>query len=121
MTTISSDCRVAIALAVYNDERYLRLTLEALALQTWRHFHVIVLDDGSTDGSGAAAEAYAARLPLTVMRGARRGRHDAKRAVADAALALGTPYLLVLDSDIALPHNALAEMVALLDGDAAIG
>lgn len=102
-------------MAVFNDERYLALALDALAAQTFRDFHLTVHDDGSTDGSAALAEAYAARLALRVIRTEHRGRQLAKEA--SRAEAADAPYLLVLDSDIALPPDALARMVALLDAD----
>jgi glycosyltransferase involved in cell wall biosynthesis len=110
--------RVAIAMAVYNDERYLRVALEALATQTFRDFHLTVYDDGSTDRSAAIAEEYAARIPLRVIRGPHRGRHFAKQT--SWAEAVDAPYLLVMDSDVAPPRDALARMVAWLDGDPAI-
>jgi glycosyltransferase involved in cell wall biosynthesis len=108
--------RVAIAMAVYNDARYLVLALEALRAQTFRDFHLTILDDESSDESAAVAEAYVGRLPMTVIRAAHRGRHHAKRAVADA-ISDESPFLLVLDSDVALPPDALARMVRALDAD----
>lgn len=106
--------RVAVAMAVFDDSKYLRLSLDALCEQTFCDFHLTVLDDGSSDDSAAIAESYVGRLPLTVHRGPHRGRHDAKqeswRLAAPAA-----PYLLVLDSDMALPRDGIEKMVALLD------
>jgi GT2 family glycosyltransferase len=107
--------RVSIAMAVYNDERYLPLTLDALVAQTWRDFELLVLDDGSTDGSAALAERYADRLPLTVVRAPHRGRQLAKQASWEAVAK--RDLFLVLDSDIVLPPDGLARMVALLDAD----
>ncbi len=107
---------VAIAMAVYNDAEYLRATLEALAAQTYSDFHLTIVDDESTDGSAEVAEGFAGRLPMTVVRAPHRGRQSAKRA-ASAATDPESAYLLVLDSDIVLPREALAEMVAELDRD----
>lgn len=108
--------RVAIAMAVYNDATYLRATLSALREQSFTDFHVTLLDDASTDDSVAVAEQFAASLPMTILRGPHRGRHDAKRAVADATSA-DAPYLFVLDSDIVLAPDGLARMVRALDDD----
>jgi glycosyltransferase involved in cell wall biosynthesis len=110
--------RVAIAMAVYDDERYLPLALDALCAQTFRDFHLTVYDDGSRDRSPDVAAGYATRLPLRLIRGAHRGRHFAKQAAwAEAAPA---PYLLVMDSDVAPPPDALERMVARLDGDPSV-
>ena len=114
MMGASMSKRVAIAMAVYNDAAYLRATLAALGAQSFKDFHLTLLDDASTDDSPAVAEQFAASLPMTMIRGPHRGRHDAKRAVANATSA-DSPYLLVLDSDIVLPPDGLARMVRALD------
>ncbi len=44
---------------VYNYERYLAEAIESVAAQTYPHIEIIVVDDGSTDGSAAVAEHYA--------------------------------------------------------------
>src|SRR4051812_42832210 len=108
--------RIGIAMAVYNDERYLASALEALARQSFRDFQLTVIDDGSTDASAAVAEGFADRVPLLLVRAAHRGRHDAKQA-SWAAVDEATEFLFVLDSDIALPADALEKMVALMDAD----
>jgi glycosyltransferase involved in cell wall biosynthesis len=110
--------RVAVAMAVYNDERYLPLALQGLAQQTFRDFHVTVHDDGSTDGSLTVAEGFAGRVPLAVVRSGHEGRQLAKQAAWREAAR--SEYLLALDSDIVLPANALERMVALMDGSGAV-
>jgi hypothetical protein len=107
--------RVGVAIAVYNDERYLEATLAALAAQTLRDFHVVLVDDGSSDGSAALAEGFAARMSIEVVRAQHQGRHRAKQ-LSWSLIPETAPYLLVLDSDVVLPPEALARMVALLDG-----
>jgi glycosyltransferase involved in cell wall biosynthesis len=105
-------------MAVYNDERYLPLALDALQRQSWRDFELVVLDDGSTDRSADLVESYANRLPLTLLRAEHRGRQLAKQASWNAVPP--RELLLVLDSDVVLPPDALARMVALLDADPAV-
>lgn len=49
---------------VYNSERYLSRCLESLEQQDTRYqYEVILVNDGSTDGSGKILEAFAARDP----------------------------------------------------------
>ena len=42
---------VSVVLAVHNGARYLRESLESVLAQTMDDFELIVVDDGSTDGS----------------------------------------------------------------------
>jgi hypothetical protein len=53
--------RVSIGLPVYNGERFLAETLDAILAQTFADFEVVILDNASTDRTGEIGEAYAAR------------------------------------------------------------
>jgi len=63
----------------------LEATLDALADQTFGDFEVIVVDDGSSDGSGDAARAAGARLDVTVIAGGGRGAVAARTCGVEAA------------------------------------
>jgi glycosyltransferase involved in cell wall biosynthesis len=108
--------RVAVAMPVYNDERYLPLALDALAAQTATNFHLTVVDDGSTDRSAEIALSYADRISMTLIRAPHRGLRTTKRAAVESAPE-NAEYVLILDSDTALPTHAIARMVELLDSD----
>lgn len=99
---------------LYNDERYLPLTLDALCEQTHRDFRVVIVDDGSTDRSAEIAEGYQDRFPLTVIRAEHRGLRTTKRAAVEA-IPDEAEYILMLDSDVVLPPDAIERMVDLLD------
>lgn len=49
---------ISIIVPVYNVERYLRKCLDSVIGQTYRDLEVLIIDDGSTDGSGAICEEY---------------------------------------------------------------
>lgn len=55
--------RVSVIVPAYNAERTLAATLKSVAEQTLRDFEVIVIDDGSSDGTVAIAEGFRDRLP----------------------------------------------------------
>jgi glycosyltransferase involved in cell wall biosynthesis len=61
-----NDCKVSIALATYNGERYLAELLESLCQQTILPFEVIVADDSSTDNTISIIEQFRSRLPITI-------------------------------------------------------
>ena len=52
---------ISIIIPVYNTERYLRLCLESILNQSFSDFEVLLIDDGSTDGSAKICEEYACR------------------------------------------------------------
>ena len=55
--------KISVVVPVYNAERSIRGTLESLVGQTLSDWECICVDDGSTDGSGAVLDEYAARDP----------------------------------------------------------
>src|SRR5690606_35289529 len=54
---------VSIVLPIYNVEEYLAECLDSILAQDFGDFEVVVVDDGSPDGSADIAAEYAARDP----------------------------------------------------------
>lgn len=50
---------ISIIIPVYNVEKYLPKCLDSILAQTFTDYEVILIDDGSPDGSGAICDAYA--------------------------------------------------------------
>lgn len=57
----SSKELVSIVVSVFNIEAYLPKCLESITRQTYHNLDIIIIDDGSTDGSGALCDAFAAK------------------------------------------------------------
>ena len=79
---------VSAVVPCYNGERFLAETLDSLLAQTRPVCEIIVVDDGSTDGSAALAESFDGRngVPVRVIRQANSGESVARnRAVGRAA------------------------------------
>ena len=52
---------VSVVVPAYNVEDYLPKCLSCLSAQTYRNLEILLIDDGSTDGTAAICDEYAAR------------------------------------------------------------
>ena len=50
--------RISVVVIAYNAEPYITQTLETIVSQNYPDFEVIVVDDGSTDGTRACVERF---------------------------------------------------------------
>jgi Glycosyl transferase family 2 len=108
--------RVAVIVPVRNRRDLLLHTLEALATQTFADHEVIVVDDGSTDGSGDVAIAQAHQgQPVRVIRA--RG-HGAVAARTQGVEETSAPILAFTDSDCRPDARWLEAAVAAIDDGA---
>ena len=55
------ETQVSIIIPVYNVENYLRSCLDSVLSQTYKDFEVLMVNDGSTDSSGAICQDFAER------------------------------------------------------------
>ena len=78
---------LTLAVPIYNKEPYLPRFLDSLLAQTCRDFEVLLIDDGSTDGSGRLCDAMAAQHPdlIRVIHKENGGLSEARNTGIDAA------------------------------------
>lgn len=96
---------VSVIIPVYNTEKYLRRCLDSVLAQTYRDWEAILVDDGSTDGSGAICDEYAAcDSRFKVVHGTNVGVSAARNAALDVA---SGEWLTVVDADDELADDAL--------------
>ena len=60
---------IYILLPVHNRKEITRKFVDSLKIQTWQHFHLLLIDDGSTDGTEEMIREQIAAEKLTVIKG----------------------------------------------------
>ncbi len=97
---------VSILMPVYNGGRYLRDAVESILIQSFRDFELIMIDDGSTDGSRVLLEEFA-RSDSRVRLISRENRGIVATLNEALAMAQGE-YLARMDSDDVSRQDRLA-------------
>ncbi len=101
---------VSVIIPVYNGERYLAEAIDSAIAQDYRPLEILVIDDGSTDGSARIARSYGP--PVTCLTKA----HSGLAATRNFGVAVARGELLAfLDSDdVWLPGKLTRQVQALL-------
>lgn len=91
---------ISVIIPSYNYESYLYEAIESILQQSWQDFELIIVDDGSRDGSVAVASSFAAQDPrISVLQ-----HPDGKNHGLAATLRLGVAeskgkYIAFLEAD----------------------
>lgn len=105
--------RITAVVPIYQVEPYLDECLRSLREQTLGDFEVVMVDDGSTDGSAAIAERTAERdRRFRLIRQPNRGLGNARNTGVAAA---NGELLSFVDSDDVLPPDAYERLLGSLD------
>lgn len=105
----------------YNAERYLAEAIESVRLQSLADWELLLVDDGSTDGTRAIAADFAARDPRIHLLASALDRNGAAAARNAGIAAARGDYICFLDSDDLFEPGKLAADVAALDADLEAG
>ncbi|MFJ6807726.1 CDP-glycerol glycerophosphotransferase family protein [Streptomyces anulatus] len=106
---------LSVVVPVHNVEAYLEDCLRSLADQTLEAIEVVMVDDGSTDGSARIAAEFAARDGRFRLVRQRNGGLSAARNTGVRHTTPTVPYLAFADSDDIVVHDAYERMTASLE------
>ena len=100
--------KISVIVAVYNAEKYIKRCIDSLLSQTFTDFEVLLIDDGSTDGSSRICDEYAAKdSRLRVFHNENQGIGATRHFGIDHAKG---EYTIHVDSDDWVEKNMLLEL-----------
>jgi glycosyltransferase involved in cell wall biosynthesis len=102
--------RVSIVIPCFNAGSTIKETIESALAQTWRNLEIVVVNDGSIDGSGGVIKNFGDAIVA----------HHGPNRGASAARNLGTSlscgnYIQYLDADDILTPDAVERRVAVME------
>ena len=99
----------SIIVPIYNAEKTLRKCLDSLAVQSYRDFEVLMIENGSQDSSNAICREYAAKDPRFILRACEDNKGPSGARNVGLEHADGT-YIAFLDSDDYVEPSYLDEL-----------
>lgn len=105
--------RISIIIPVYNVEKYLCQCVDSIINQSYKNFEIILVDDGSTDGSAKLCDKYARKYDfIRVVHKANGGASEARNVGVSVAVG---DYILFVDSDDFIEPEALAGIASVVN------
>jgi glycosyltransferase involved in cell wall biosynthesis len=104
----------SIVIPAFNTERYLDEAVESALAQTYRPLEVVLVDDGSTDGTPALVDRYRGRENVQTLHAENGGPARARNLGAHAARGA---FLAFLDSDDVWQPTRIERCIARLDAE----
>ena len=113
---------ISVIVPVYNAAAFLDQCLESITAQTYRHLEILVVDDGSTDGSGEMCDRWAGKDERIRVIHQPNGGHSAARNTALDAMK-GELVMMVDSDDVIHPEFAatLLDVMVRTGADIAVG
>lgn len=106
--------KISVIVPVYNVEQYLARCVDSILAQSYENLEIILVNDGSRDGSGGLCDAYAAKdSRIRVIHKENGGLSSARNAGLDMA---SGDYVAFVDSDDWIEQHAYEWMMAQMLG-----
>jgi glycosyltransferase involved in cell wall biosynthesis len=106
---------VSVIIPVFNGEKYLREAIESALGQTYKPVEIIVVDDGSTDGSAEIAKSFVPHVRYVFK------SHGGLAAALNYGISLSRgDFLSFLDADDLWVEDKLALQMTAFDNDPAL-
>lgn len=101
-------CEISVIIPVYNTEKYLKKCINSILNQTFKNFEVILVDDGSKDGSSDICDDYAKKFGnIFVLHNINQGPAASRKCGVENA---NSDLIMFIDSDDWIEPNTLEVM-----------
>lgn len=111
----NANTKISIIIPVFNEENEIHECLEAIANQTVKPYEVIVVDNNSTDATGAICKQFAF---VTLITETRQGQRYAQITGFSAATG---DILVRIDADTRIPKDYCSKIQTIFDANLTIG
>lgn len=105
--------KVSLILPVYNVEKYLPQCLDSIQKQSYKNMEIIIVNDGSTDGSGQICETFSKRDTRVKYIQKKNGGLSSARNVG-LKYAVGD-YIVFVDSDDFIRSGMISSLVEVME------
>ncbi|OLR59196.1 hypothetical protein BHF70_05895 [Anaerostipes sp. 494a] len=110
---MKSNQKVSIIIPVYNIAKYLKECLDSILAQTYPHFEILLIDDGSTDQSPQICDRYVEKDPrIKVIHKQNGGAASARNKGLDIATG---DFVCFIDSDDSVKRNYIERLLDSLE------
>lgn len=104
---------ISVVVPVYNVENYLKECIDSIISQECHNIEIILVDDGSTDGSGLICDEYGQTYDnINAIHKINGGLSDARNLGITASKG---DYILFIDSDDYIGENTIGELIKSLE------
>ena len=103
---------VSVVIPVFNSEHYIADCIDSVLAQSYSHFEIILVDDGSTDSSFEIIQSYQANEKIKCFQIEHSGQSVARNFGIEKA---NGKYLIFIDSDDCWNKNTLEATVSLAE------
>lgn len=108
----NNDIKISVIIPVYNTKNFLERCIESIMYQTYTNIELILVDDGSTDGSGELCDRYTFDERVIVIHKPNGGVSSARNVGIDKATG---DYICFVDSDDFIDKDYLCSIVIYLE------
>ena len=106
--------KVSIIIPIYNIIDYVERCVDSIVNQSYRNLEIILVDDGSTDGSGYKIQKYAADSRVKIISKINGGLSDARNVGLERA---SGDYVMYVDGDDYIDEDCIQILISLIDDD----